>query len=265
MAKIKPVEKKAWGWWILYLTLFIIGQQLAGLGGIIGAAIIAFGIHRTIRNPNYSRGKKILFIVLYIIGGLVVAILILMALLSIIGGIFGGNYISNVKSNSNIEVNYTAPVGFKTFESKNLELSALSYPSNWKATEDKANYQVVFESPAQNALITVTLYDLGEGKTFNMNTYTADIAKADQEEDSFSFQKTNEQIKTINGKKWLIFDGIISVPAQSYTASERIAIYVTGKYDGRQYLHFILETKAEDFAKQAEEFDKVIESARFYS
>jgi len=265
MALKENSDKKKYLWSFLYLVLVIVGQQLAGIGGIVGAVIISFGIHRTCRNPDLSTTKKWIYSILYTIGGLIVAWIIVILLTGVLAGIFGANSLANVNSDKNIEANYTVEQGFKTYKNSNMEISALQYPADWTVTEDKDNYQVVFESPDKISAITVTLYGLEEGQTINLNTYTADLLKEDQADDSFSFQKTNEQIKKINGKDWLIFDGIMTIPASNYVALERIALFVTGKYEGRQYLNFILETNADNFATESIRFDNVLESVRIYS
>ncbi|MDB5258952.1 MAG: hypothetical protein JWO73_160 [Candidatus Taylorbacteria bacterium] len=60
-------------WNALDIALLVIGWKLFGLGGGIGAAIISFGLRKTITNSLYSKGKKTLYSALYVLGGLIIA------------------------------------------------------------------------------------------------------------------------------------------------------------------------------------------------
>jgi hypothetical protein len=63
-------------WTLVLVVLVIIGWQLAGIGGAIGAALISFGLQKTIEDRSYSKNKKTLFSFVYVIAGVVLALVI---------------------------------------------------------------------------------------------------------------------------------------------------------------------------------------------
>jgi len=82
-------DKKKYFWSILYLVLVIVGHQLAGIGGFVAGVIIAFGIHRTCRNETFSKTKKWIYSILYVIGGVIIGILVYAIVLGAIDGLMG--------------------------------------------------------------------------------------------------------------------------------------------------------------------------------
>lgn len=79
-------NKKSYMWSILYIALLIIGQALAGIGGMIGAFIISFGVHKVVRNPDLSTSKKWVYSILCTVGGLIVAFLVMLVFALILIG-----------------------------------------------------------------------------------------------------------------------------------------------------------------------------------
>ncbi len=252
--------KKPLNWMILYIALFVIGQQLAGIGGAIGGVFIAFGLNRVIRNPNYPKNKKILYSILYTIGGVAMALVIAFGLTLVLR-----YYFPTIGQKSNIESTYQVPSNFSTYKNENMEISSLAYPTGWVITEGKKDeYTVNFQSPDRIANATVNLLALDEGQTLDYKTYTTELTEQAKAEPSITFEKTGEEIKSINGKDWLIFDSIVGVKSQNTFYYNRTAILVTGKYGNRQYFSLIIESDKDNFSEDLKISDKMIESFRFY-
>jgi len=255
---VKP--KKPLNWMILYIALLVIGQQLAGIGGAIGGVFIAFGLNRVIRNPNYPKNKKILYSILYTVGGVAMALVIAFGLTLVLR-----YYFPTIGQKSNIESTYQVPSNFSTYKNDNMEISALAYPTGWTVNEGKKDeYTVNFQSPDKIANVTVNLLALDEGQTIDYKTYTTTLSEEVKAEQSITFEKTGEQIKNIDSKNWLIYDSIIGVKSQNTLYYNKTAILVTGKYGGRQYFQLLMESDKENFVEDSKILDKMIESLRFY-
>lgn len=65
-------KRKEYRWFLL----IVLGTRVAGIGGAFGSTIIAFGLYRTIKNPEYSTLKKSILSVAYVIAGVVITLLI---------------------------------------------------------------------------------------------------------------------------------------------------------------------------------------------
>lgn len=252
--------KKPLNWMILYIALLVIGQKLAGIGGAIGGVFIAIGLNRVIRNPNYPKNKKILYSLLYTIGGIVMALVIATGLTFVLR-----YYFPTIGQKSNIESTYKVPSNFSSYKNENMEISSLAYPTGWTIAEGKKDeYQVNFQAPDKIANITVNLTALDAGQTLDYKTYTSGLAEQAKAEPSIGFEKTGEEIKNINGKDWLIYDSIISVKSANKVYYNRTAMLLTGKYNNRQYFQFLMESDKDHFAEDSTTLNKVIESFRFY-
>ena len=70
------IKRREYGWFFLYIFVIIVGTRLAGIGGIVGASLIAFGLYRTNKNSSYSVLKKLVLPVAYVLGGVVATIII---------------------------------------------------------------------------------------------------------------------------------------------------------------------------------------------
>lgn len=255
---VKP--KKPMNWMILYIALSLIGQQLLGIGGAIGGVFIALGLNRVIRNPNYPKNKKILYSILYTVGGIAMALIIVRGLTLVF--IY---YFPTIGLKPSIESTYQVPSNFSTYKNDNMEISALAYPTGWTVNEGKKDeYTVNFHSPNKRANVTVDLFVLDEGQTIDYKTYTITFFDEAKAEPSVTFEKTSEQIKNIDSKDWLIYDSIIGVKSQNTLYYNKTAILVTGKYGGRQYFQILLESDKENFVEDSKILDKMIESLRFY-
>ncbi len=253
-------SKKPMVWLIVYIVLIVVGQQLAGVGGIIGGAFIAFGLNRAIRNPAYSKGKKILFSVLYAIGGVAIALVIALLLTLVIR-----YYFPSAGQKSNIESTYQVPTDFSSYKNGNIGISALVYPVGWTIKEaDKEEYAVNFQSPNTIANVTASMFLLDEGQMFDYKSYTARLKDEAKSEPRIGFEVMAEEIKNINGKDWLVYNSIITIKSSDNSYYNRTAILSTGKSNKRQYFLLLMESDKEHFAEDSKMFDKIIESARLY-
>lgn len=251
--------KKPLNWMILDAALLIFGGKLAGIGGAIGGAFIAFGLNKVITNPNYPKSKKILYSILYTIGGVAMALIIATGLAFALV-----YYFPTIGQKSNIESTYQVPSNFSTYKNTNMEISSLAYPTGWKVTEEnKDEYAVSFESPNGTTAVTVNLLLSDEGQTLDYKTYTTKLTELAKAEPSITFEKTGEEIKSINGKDWLIYNSIVGIKNTVY--QNRTAILVTGKYDNRQYFQFLMESDKDNFVEDSKILDKMIEYFRSYN
>lgn len=252
--------KKSQGWMLLYLALLIVGQRLAGIGGAMGGAFIAFGLNKVLRNPDYSKGKKVFYSILYSIGGIVMALVIGIALTLALR-----YYFPTIGQKSNIESTYQVPSNFTAYKNQNMEISSLAYPTGWTVTEGKKEeYQVNFQAPDRTANITVNLTALDAGQTLDYKTYTAGLVEQAKAEPSINFEKTDEEIKNINGKDWLIYNSIVTIKNTGNIYYNRTAMLITGNGGGRQYFQFLMESDKDHSVGDFAILDKTIESFRFY-
>lgn len=255
---IKP--KQTFSWVILYIVLLIFGQQLAGIGGAMGGAFIAFGLNKVIQNQNYSINKKFLYSILYIIGGIVMALIIITGISFVLR-----YYFPTIGQKSNIEATYQIPPNFSDYKNENMGISSFAYPIGWNVKEGKKDeYAVNFQAPDRVANVTANLLVLDVGQTLDYKTFTTNLVEQAKTETSISFQKTEEAVKTINGKDWLIYNSMVGVKSTNSTYYNRTALFVTGKNNDRQYFQFLLESDGNHFAEDSKIFDKMIESLRFY-
>lgn len=251
--------KKSQGWMVLYIGLVIVGRQLAGIGGAIGGVFIAFGLNKVLRNPDYSKGKKVFYSILYSIGGIVMALAIGIALTLALQ-----HYFPTIEKKSNVESTYQIPSNFTVYKNQNMEISSLVYPTGWTVTEGKKDeYEVNFQAPNKVANIMVNLTALEAGQSLDYKTYTSRIIEQAKTEPRISFEKTGEQIKNINGKDWLVYDSIVGVKSANTVYYTRTAMLNTDA-SGRQYFQILMESDKDHFAEDSAILDKVIESFRFY-
>ena len=255
------------------LVLVILGQRLAGIGGALGGALIAWGLSRTIRNPDYSKGKKILYSILYVAGGVVLAVIMAAVLIGVIPGLFGVP-LTKADTPSSGETSTQPPVsssdsaspdtsttleGYKYYKNIDLSIKSMPYPESWIVNESLKDYRVVFSSPQKDAWITSTTYAREE--KMDLRTYMADLRKAAQEpNEQMKVTILNDKIENINGKDWLFFDA--TVDYGNVVAYERSAIVVTGLYGGKQSMQIMLETNEAKFSTYSETFNKIINATQ---
>ena len=117
------------------------------------------------------------------------------------------------------------------------------YPSDWVMTQDANNYKVSFLSSQKTASVVEQLIVLPVGQTVSLDTFLSQF-KNEVDANSGKFQQIDSQVKTINGNSWLVFSGMLQL--NNLSTYIRIAIYVTGKYDNRQYYQFELQSTDKD-------------------
>ncbi len=250
----------------LSISLVAFGWKLVGIAGVIGSAIICYGLKKTIENSNYSKNKKIVYSVLYCVGGVIISFIIAMALAMALAGFFGGN----IYSKTNVEEGYRVPQGYQVYKNPKTVFSALTYPNNWTVEEYYDEYETLFESPDKERGITASFFYWEDEENIDLKTYTSKFFTEQalkQEPLIIKFEKIHEQIKKIHGKDWLIYDSIIHYGDSRTVARiyhNRTAIVATGEYDNRQHVQLLLESDKDHFQSDAAIFDTMIESARFY-
>lgn len=73
-------QRKEYGWFAFYIFVLVLGARVAGIGGIVGATIISFGLYRTIKHAEYSVFRKIISSVAYVAAGLASSLIIVVLL-----------------------------------------------------------------------------------------------------------------------------------------------------------------------------------------
>ncbi len=232
-----------------------ISQSKSGGNNVLLALIVVWGSIRAIQATLVLRKRSAHFI-WYLIAG-IAGVIVLGSVLFL-----QKNNLSDSLTVFNSNKNYKIPEGFKSYKNQYMELSALAYPADWTVSEDRDKYQVVFESSDKRNAVTVTLLALDKGQTLDYSTYTSALLEKMKGNSGIQFYKVSEEIRKINDKDWLVFDGVLHLNGNSVYYN-RYALCVTGKFSGRQYIQFILESDKSHFLADAIVFDKIIESAKF--
>ncbi len=258
----EALKKESQKWGYVYLVLVILGIRLAGIGGLVAGIFMAYGLSRVNRNALYTKSKKILYSILYVVVGVCIAIAISTALMYTVK-----TFYPELGMKKDIESGYQIPAGYTAYKNANLDISSLAFPEGWTIKEgNKEDYMVNFQSPDRIANITVDLVLLPEGQSIDYKTYSTEITKELTADPRVTFEQKGEMVKDINGRSWLLIEGIIGFKDGDVnnTYYNRGGILKTGKGEGRQFFQFLMETDKEHSAEDFAILDKVIESARFY-
>jgi len=158
-----------------------------------------------------------------------------------------------------IEPGYTIPEGFTVYSNRPLGLSAFAYPNDWNVMKGRDEYEIAFVSPNREASVSIEQLYLEQGEKLNYETY---LTRLLSEDPSVQFEKTNEQIKNINGKDWLLFGGRLTIG--SVSRQVQYGIYITSDPSGRQFYRFLLDSTKDRIASDTALFTTMLESARFF-
>lgn len=258
----EALKKESQKWGYVYLVLVILGIQLAGIGGLVAGIFMAYGLSRVNRNALYTKSKKILYSILYIVVGVCIAIAISTALMYTVK-----TFYPEFGMKKDIESGYQIPAGYTAYKNANLDISSLAFPEGWTIKEgNKEDYLVNFQSPDRIANITVDLVLLPEGQSIDYKTYSTEITKELTADPRVTFEQKGEMVKDINGKSWLLIEGNLGFKDGDINSLyyNKGGILKTSKGEGRQFYQFLMETDKEHSAEDFAILDKVIESARFY-
>jgi hypothetical protein len=64
-------DKKEYGWFSFFIIFFVLASMYGGALGAVLAFLVISGLYVTVKNPEFSSTKKVLFSGMYIIGGIV--------------------------------------------------------------------------------------------------------------------------------------------------------------------------------------------------
>ncbi len=251
-----PHRTKSKAFLELFLIIFpiLIGFKLAGVGGLLGGFIIVFGINRTIRNIDFSASKKIIYSVLYLVGGVVLALLVA----------FGLTYAMKTFWPQNISpktISVRPPSGFSEYRNETLEVQNLFYPSGWETTFDQEQYMVTFEAPDTSRTILFGIVAVGEGETFETKTIADGVILSFKNE-GMTIDSSKDETTEVNGQKALYTD-IIFRNKTPDTLYERVIVFPTGRYGGRQYVYFIMNTDKGRRVSDMQILDTMVKSLKF--
>jgi hypothetical protein len=172
-------KRKEYGWFIFYIASLVISQRLAGIVGAVVSVLVATTLYKTIKSATYSRTKKIVLSLAYIIVGVVATLVISVMLTLGIAKIWpqavvpqmlakdpplvSTSFVSSTTQGLIIgQSSNTLNVDLETNRYKDAKLNfSLSYPKSWTVDNSGTNGNVEFDDPSQGevALETVTADD----------------------------------------------------------------------------------------------------------
>jgi len=159
---------------------------------------------------------------------------------------------------------YQLPPNFSVYKSNHLDIQSMAYPTGWNIKEGSGDdYTVSFESTSTKSNVGVILIAMDEGDTLDYSNYTERLSAMAKTEPAIkSFEKSNESIKTINGREWLIYDTKVTIASTGATYYNRTGLVKTGKGAGRQYFQILLESDKAHFLEDSLTFDTMVDSFR---
>jgi len=249
-------QRKEYGWFILYIALIVWGGQWLGLGGIIGGCLISFGLYEIIKRKNYSPTKKIVLAVGCVAIGVEIALGIAYGLIFTIKGIWPSAFqpanLPAVSSTSEIP----ATSGYKNYQNQLMTINWLRYPQDWSLDEASDKLSFTINAPDNHADIGGTLY--AETSSMELSPLLTGIQHAAQ---SNGITIDSNQIKTINGNKWLEYNYLTHTKTKSY--GNVVAIYIIPLNDNRQFVKLQLESDGGYSATDSAMFDAMLSSVNF--
>lgn len=191
--------------------------------------------------------------------------LVIIALVAFLGFSVIRYFYPTFGQSSHIESTYQVPSDYLIYKNENMFISSLTYPQNWNLTEGVNGEQsLILEADDRPSNITASLVTLDKGQSIDYRAYTYNLAKLLKTNPSISFEKTGENLETMNGKEWLVYDSIMTLNDSGEVYYNRTAILKTGKKGGREYFHFLLESDKDHLAEDIQTFNNVIRSLRYY-
>lgn len=177
-------KNKEYGWFFFYIIVEVSASMYGGALGAIISFLMVAGLYKTVKNNNYSVGKKSTIAILYILAGIAIFWLVAYLLAFTITKIWGERALDSVnpefreaqsrilsnetfKENStSTSVSSTTPVNTVIID-KNLEKVSyvdseykfgINYPKGWIINTDSVDTTVEFNTPRNDevAIVTVT-------------------------------------------------------------------------------------------------------------
>ena len=175
-------KKKEYGWFALLIASVVIGAQWFGIAGAVGSTIISYGLYRSIKNPVYATGKKILMSSAYVIGGAIVTFVILTVLKSAFSMFFGMDFASTSaakqvlnSTNAATSIQLRSSGDTSRLEPKPYRDSAskyqILYPKGWLVSND--GLVIAFDDPDQSSGAEVSVMVNPEMGGYTLQQYAA--------------------------------------------------------------------------------------------
>ncbi|MEI6553027.1 MAG: hypothetical protein WCO09_00495 [bacterium] len=267
MNNILPAIRKTPYLFTLYVVAVIVLPKLFGsIPGVVGALILIFGVYGITKKVELSKSRKIVYSIAVAIISAVISLLLSLLLMSFLGKYLDLNT-DNALKNNQIESIATKNASdskdlpqFKIYKFKNTEFS-IPYPASWTVTESEDGYAASFDSPDGKVDIGATLSVISSGESMTLEKFRDGVIELSKNNSNDVPDQSSMVIKKINGKDWLFVNAVHK--RDGYISYGRGAIYITGNYNGSQYVQMGLETYQEDFAKSAVLFDQIIELSKF--
>lgn len=190
-------ERKEYWWFAFYIFLIVGAARFAGAIGAVVSVLVATGLYTTLKNNQYSVGKKVIFSILYVVSGIVAGFIAINVFVGSLTWFMGERAVDSLtpefqeaqsrelvnesfKDHSTSESISTAP---STMNTSNLEGAAYvdsSYgfsirpPKGWLTDTSGTNATVEFGVPTNDeiALITVNA-ELARG--YDLQTYAKSV------------------------------------------------------------------------------------------
>jgi uncharacterized MAPEG superfamily protein len=277
-------KRKEYGWFIFYILFVVISARL---GGAVGAAIgvlVIFALYRTLKNPVYSKTKKIFLSLVYLIGGVILIFLISALLLEGIYRMFGERAVASLSPEFQAAQSRTlsaAPFTSSTAPSLAEKPSAtglenapyidsryafsISYPMGWTTDTSKstANQEYVeFDDPSNNeiALENITVEP---AKGFDRQTFTKDVIA---QFETTGAPYSNLQIVAQGNTMWDGQPAYEFEVTSDYTVNSQTypfhGVYLVSVYSGTGYVFFAASLES-IWAKYRDAFNSSASSFKF--